>query len=59
MFSLIVFFGGIFGMSFISSIFVDEMAADNNDEVIEKLNTLIKKIEEHENKEKLSDHNKQ
>lgn len=58
-FSLIVFFGGIFGMSFISSIFVDEMAADNNDEVIEKLNTLIKKIEEHENKEKLSDRNKQ
>lgn len=46
-------------MSFISSIFVDEMAADNNDEVIEKLNTLIKKIEEHENKEKLSDRNKQ
>lgn len=54
-FSLIVFFGGIFGMSFISSIFVDEMAADNNDEVIEKLNTLIKKFEDYENKEKLSD----
>lgn len=42
-------------MSFISSIFVDEMAADNNDEVIEKLNTLIKKFEDYENKEKLSD----
>lgn len=55
MFSLIVFFGGIFGMSFISSIFVDEMAVDNNDEVIEKLNTLIKKIEDYEHKEKLSD----
>lgn len=30
-------------MSFISSIFVDEMAVDNNDEVINKLNELIKK----------------
>lgn len=49
-FSLIVFLGGIFGMSFISSIFVDEMAADNNDEVIEKINILIKKIEEYEEK---------
>lgn len=53
-FSLIVFLGGIFGMSFISSIFVDEMAVDNNDEVINKLNELIKKIESYE-KKKFSD----
>lgn len=54
MFSLIVFLGGIFGMSFISSIFVDEMAVDNNDEVINKLNELIKKIDSYE-KKKFSD----
>lgn len=53
-FSSIVFFGGIFGMSFISSIFVDEMAVDNNDEVINKLNELIKKIDSYE-KKKFSD----
>ena len=30
-------------MSLVNSIFVDAMAADNNDEVLEKLNQLEKK----------------
>jgi voltage-gated sodium channel len=32
-------------MSLVNSIFVDAMAADNNDEVLEKLNQLEKKID--------------
>ena len=32
-------------MSFINSIFVDAMAADNNDDVKEKLNEIEKKID--------------
>lgn len=45
-FSVLLFFGGIIGMSLVNSIFVDAMAADNNDEVLEKLNQLEKKIDE-------------
>lgn len=44
-FSILLFLGGIIGMSLVNSIFVDAMAADNNDEVIEKLNQLEKKID--------------
>lgn len=44
-FSLLLFMGGIIGMSLVNSIFVDAMAADNNDEVLEKLNQIEKKIE--------------
>lgn len=40
-FSVLMFLGGIIGMSLVNSIFVDAMAEDNNDEVLEKL----KKIE--------------
>ena len=44
-FSILLFLGGIIGMSLVNSIFVDAMAADNNDEVVEKLNQLEKKID--------------
>ena len=36
--------GGIFGLSLVNSIFVDSMVSDNNDELIEKVNNLDKKI---------------
>lgn len=38
-------FGGIIGMYFINSIFVDAMVSDNNDEVEAKLDELNKKID--------------
>jgi voltage-gated sodium channel len=45
-FSILLFLGGIIGMSLVNSIFVDAMAEDNNDEVLEKLSQLEKKIDE-------------
>lgn len=45
-FSILLFLGGIIGMSLVNSIFVDTMAADNNDEVLEKLSQLEKKLDE-------------
>ena len=45
-FSILLFMGGIIGMSLVNSIFVDAMAADNNDEVLEKLNEIEKKLNE-------------
>lgn len=42
-FSILLFLGGIIGMSLVNGIFVDAMAADNNDEVLEKLNQMEKK----------------
>ena len=44
-FSILLFLGGIIGMSLVNSIFVDAMAADNNDEVLDKLNQLEKKLD--------------
>ena len=44
-FSILLFMGGIIGMSLVNSIFVDAMAADNNDEVLEKLSQLEKKLD--------------
>ena len=44
-FSILLFFGGIIGMSLVNSIFVDAMAADNNDEVLDKLAQLEKKLD--------------
>ena len=41
-----LFFIGIIGLSFVNSIFVDAMAEDNNDKVIEQLNKIEKKLEE-------------
>jgi voltage-gated sodium channel len=37
--------GGIIGMSLINSIFVDALAADNNDDVKAKLDVLEQKID--------------
>lgn len=44
-FCLLLIGGGIIGMSLINSIFVDAMAADNNDDVKDKLDQLEKKID--------------
>ena len=44
-FSILLFMGGIIGMSLVNSIFVDAMAADNNDEVLEKLSQLEGKLD--------------
>jgi voltage-gated sodium channel len=44
-FCLLLIMGGIVGMSFINSIFVDAMVADNNDDVKAKLNEIEKKID--------------
>ncbi len=44
-FCLLLIGGGIIGMSLINSIFVDALAADNNDDVKDKLNQLEKKID--------------
>lgn len=38
--------GGIIGMSFINSIFVDAMVADNNDEMVEKIEEMQKTLDE-------------
>lgn len=45
-FCLLLIMGGIIGMSFINSVFVDAMVADNNDEVKAKLDEIEKKIDE-------------
>ena len=45
-FSILLFMGGIIGMSLVNSIFVDAMAADNNDDVLQKLEQLERKIDE-------------
>ncbi|MBQ2620912.1 MAG: ion transporter [Thermoguttaceae bacterium] len=44
-FSILLFFGGIIGMSFINSIIVDAMASDNNDELLKKIEKLEAKID--------------
>ena len=43
-FSILMFFGGIIGISLINSIFVDSMAEDNNDEVLERLKHIEDKL---------------
>jgi len=45
-FCLLLIFGGIIGMSFINSIFVDAMVADNNDNVLKKLDDIQKTLDE-------------
>lgn len=45
-FCMLLALGGIIGMSFINSIFVDAMAEDNNDDVKEKLEEMEKKLDE-------------
>lgn len=45
-FVLILFVGGILGMSLINSVFVDAMVSDNNDDLENKVEKLSKQIEE-------------
>ena len=45
-FVFILILGGIIGMSFINSIFVDAMVSDNNDDVMKKLEELEAKIDQ-------------
>ena len=45
-FAVLFFLGGILGLSLVNSIFVDAMAGDNNDEVLQKLNELEQKLDE-------------
>lgn len=49
-FSVLLFAGGIIGMSFVNSIFVDAMVSDNNNEVLEKLEKIEKEIQELKNR---------
>lgn len=49
-FCLLLIGGGIIGMSFINSIFVDAMVADNNDDVKAELAEIKKMLEEMKNK---------
>lgn len=44
-FSALLIGGGIIGMSFINSVFVDAMMEDNNDELIERIDNLEAKID--------------
>lgn len=45
-FCVILFFGGIIGMGLITSLLVDAMASDNNDEVLGKMKSLEEKLDE-------------
>lgn len=45
-FCMLLIGGGIIGMSFINSVFVDAMAEDNNDGVMQKLEEMEKKIDD-------------
>lgn len=45
-FSLLLFCGGIIGMSLINSIFVDAMAMDNNDDIKDELKVINSKLDE-------------
>ena len=44
-FIVVLFFGGIFGLSLVNSIFVDTMVSDNNDALEEKIMELQRKID--------------
>lgn len=44
-FSILLFIGGILGMSIINSIFVDAMAIDNNDDIKQQLDKIEKQLE--------------
>lgn len=54
LFCLIVLIGGMFGMSFVTSSFTDELAVDNNDNVMKELQELKKLIKEQNEKRKNS-----
>jgi voltage-gated sodium channel len=44
-FIMILFTGGIFGLSLVNSIFVDAMVSDNNDDLTQQVNKLEEKID--------------
>jgi voltage-gated sodium channel len=44
-FIIVFFFGGVFGLSIVNSIFVDTMVSDNNDALEQKINVLEQKID--------------
>ena len=45
-FCLLLILGGIIGMSFLNSVFVDAMVSDNNDDVKAKLDEIEKKLDQ-------------
>lgn len=45
-FAVLLFAGGIVGMSLVNSIFVDAMVSDNNDDVLEKLDNIEKELQQ-------------
>ena len=49
-FSALTFAGGIIGMSLVNSVFVDAMAEDNNDEVLEKLERIEARLKDLSNR---------
>ena len=49
-FCLLLCGGGIIGMSFVNSVFVDAMAEDNNDDIKKQLDRIERKLEEIEGK---------
>ena len=51
-FSIILALGGILGLSFINSVFVDAMVEDNNDDVKQQLRDIEQKLDELLEKEK-------
>ena len=56
-FTLLLIMGGIIGMSFLNSIFVDAMVSDNNDDVKDQLKTLQQSVDDIKN-ELRQKHNK-
>lgn len=44
-FIVIVVSGGLFGLSLVNAIFVDEMVKDNNDELVERVKEIDRKLE--------------
>ena len=44
-FIVIVVSGGLFGLSIVNAIFVDEMVKDNNDELVERVKEIDKKLD--------------
>ena len=58
-FCILLLLGGILGMSFINSIFVDAMVSDNNDDVKAQLAEMEKKIDELLEEKKLREKNEQ
>jgi voltage-gated sodium channel len=45
-FCALLIFGGIIGMSFINSIFVDAMMSDNNDDLVAHIDEMRKSLDE-------------